>query len=91
MHSLAHNLANFVQTLALREAVAQRYLTSLQEKPIKIGFKAVRHARYAVFQMAEIAVPRELLKQILQLTTDSNDDRRKRGSEWAKCAITTEE
>jgi hypothetical protein len=39
--------------LALPEAVAQWSLTSLREKLVKIGAKVVRHARYAVFQMAE--------------------------------------
>lgn len=29
--------------------------------------KVVRHARYAVFQMAEVAVPRELFEKILRL------------------------
>jgi Transposase DDE domain group 1 len=51
----------------LAEAVAQWSLTSLREKLIKIGAKVVRHARYAVFQMAEVAVPRELFEQILRL------------------------
>ena len=50
MHALAYNLANFMRTLALPEAVAQWSLTSLREKLIKIGAKVVRHARYAVFQ-----------------------------------------
>jgi len=49
------------------EAVAQWSLTSLREKLIKIGAKVVRHARYAVFQMAEVAVPKELFEQILRL------------------------
>jgi len=53
--------------LALPEAVAQWSLTSLREKLIKIGAKVVRHARYAVFQMAEVAVPKELFEQILRL------------------------
>ena len=64
LHALAYNLARM---LALPEAVAQWSLTSLQEKLIKIGAKVVRHARYAVFQMAEVAVPRELFEQILRL------------------------
>jgi hypothetical protein len=34
---------------------------------VKIGAKVVRHARYAVFQMAEVAVPRELFEKILRL------------------------
>jgi hypothetical protein len=41
--------------------------TSLREKLVKIGAKVVRHARYAVFQMAEVAVPRELFEKILCL------------------------
>ena len=67
MHTLAHNLANFMPTLALPEAVAQWSLTSLREKLVKFGAKVVRHARYAVFQMAKVAVPRELFEKILRL------------------------
>jgi len=67
LHTLAYNLANFMRTLALPEAVAQWSLTSLREKLIKIGAKVVHHARYAVFQMAEVAVPRELFEKILRL------------------------
>jgi hypothetical protein len=51
----------------LPEAVAQWSLTSLREKLVKIGAKIVRHARYAVFEMAEVAVPRELFEKILRL------------------------
>jgi hypothetical protein len=32
----------------------------------KIGAKVVGHGRYLVFQMAEVAVPRELFRGILQ-------------------------
>ncbi len=67
MHALAYNLANFMRTLALPEAVAQWSLISLREKLIKIGAKVVRHARYAVFQMAEVAVPKQLFEEILRL------------------------
>jgi Transposase DDE domain group 1 len=67
LHALAYNLANFMRMLALPQAVAQWSLTSLREKLIKIGAKVVRHARYAVFQMAEVAVPRELFEKILRL------------------------
>ena len=66
LHALAYNIANFMRTLALPEAVAQWSLTSLREKLIKIGAKVLRHARYAVFQMA-VAVPRELFDKILRL------------------------
>ncbi len=40
-------------------------MTTLREKLIKIGAKVVEHARYITFQMAEVAVPRELFAQIL--------------------------
>jgi hypothetical protein len=36
---------------------------SLREELVKIGAKVVRDARYAIFQMAEVAVPRELFEQ----------------------------
>jgi hypothetical protein len=67
LHVLAYNLANFMRTLALPEAVAQWSLTSLREKLIKIGAKVVRHARYAVFQMAEVAMPGELFEKTVRL------------------------
>ncbi len=35
------------------------------EKLIKIGAKVVIHSRYVIFQMAEVAVPRELFAAIL--------------------------
>ena len=41
-------------------------LTSLREKRVKIGAKIVTHARYVTFQMAEVAVPRELFREILR-------------------------
>lgn len=37
----------------------------LREKLIKIGAKVVRHSRYIVFQMAELAVSRALFRDIL--------------------------
>ena len=39
---------------------------TLREKLIKIGAKVVRHARYVTFQMAEVAMPRELFAAILE-------------------------
>ena len=41
-------------------------LTSLREKLVKIGAKVVRHGRYVIFQMAEVAVPKELFQKILR-------------------------
>ena len=37
----------------------------LLEKLIKIGAKIVRHSKYVTFQMADVAVPRELFALIL--------------------------
>ena len=34
------------------------------------GAKVIAHARYAVFQMAEVAVPRHLFRRILGLIDD---------------------
>jgi hypothetical protein len=70
LHALAYNLANFMRTLALPEAVKQWSLTSLREKLVKIGAKVVRHGRYVIFQMAEVAVPRELFQGILRLIAE---------------------
>jgi len=67
LHALAYNLGNFMRTLALPEAIKQWSLTSLREKLVKIGAKVVRHGRYVMFQMAEVAVPRELFGEILRL------------------------
>ena len=67
LHALAYNLANFMRTLALPEAVKQWSLTSLREKLVKIGAKVVRHGRYVIFQMAEVAVPRTLFAEILRM------------------------
>ena len=66
LHALAYNLGNFMRTLALPGAVEQWSLTSLREKLIKIGAKIVRHGRYVTFQMAEVAIPRDLFADILR-------------------------
>jgi Transposase DDE domain group 1 len=65
LFALAYNLANFLRTLALPDAVAQWSLTTLREKLVKIGARIVRHGRYVVFQLAEVAVPRSLFAAIL--------------------------
>ena len=58
--SLAYNLGNFMRTLAMRKAAEPWSLNSLREKLIKIGAKVVSHGRYVTFQMAEVAVPRQM-------------------------------
>jgi hypothetical protein len=41
-------------------------LTTLREKLIKIGAKVVRHGRYATFQLAEVAIARDLFAEIFR-------------------------
>jgi hypothetical protein len=45
-------------------------LTSLKEKLIKIGAKVVSHGRYVVFQMAEVAIPRQMFQEILRMIAE---------------------
>ena len=70
LHALTHNLANFMRTLALPKEVEHWSSTTLREKLVKIGAKVVRHGRYVTFQLAEVAVPRELFQKILALIDD---------------------
>jgi hypothetical protein len=67
LHALAYNLGNFMRTLAIPETAEPWSLTSLREKLIKIGAKVVSHGRYVTFQMAEVAVPRQMFADILSL------------------------
>jgi hypothetical protein len=67
LHALAYNLANFMRTLALPKEVDHWSLTTIREKLVKIGAKVVAHGRYVTFQMAEVAVPRDLFRKILRL------------------------
>ena len=67
LHVLAYNLANFLRTLALPEQIERWSLTSLREKVVKIGAKVIAHARSTVFQMAEVAVPHDLFRRVLDM------------------------
>src|SRR5215468_9454607 len=69
LHALAYNLGNFMRTLAMPKTAEPWSLTSLREKLIKIGAKVVSHGRYVTFQMAEVAVPRQMFADILALIT----------------------
>jgi hypothetical protein len=66
LFALAYNLANFLRSLALPDEVARWSLTTLREKLVKIGARIVRHGRYVVFQLAEVAVPRAVFAAILR-------------------------
>ena len=70
LHALAYNLGNFMRTLALPETVDRWSLTTLRDRLVKIGAKIVRHGRYVVFQMAEVAIPRQMFQEILRLISE---------------------
>jgi hypothetical protein len=59
----AYNLANFMRTLALPKEVDNWSLITLREKLVKIGAKVVSHGLCVTFQLAEVAVPRELFQK----------------------------
>jgi len=66
LHALAYNLGNFLRSLVTPAVIADWTLTSLREKLIKIGAKVVSHGRYVTFQMAEVAIPRDVFAELLQ-------------------------
>jgi len=66
---LAYNLGNFLRRLCLPKTINDWSLRSLQVRLIKIGGRIVRHARQIIFQLAEVAVPRDLFAAILERIT----------------------
>ena len=66
LFALAYNLANSLRELALPRSIRNWNLTTLREKLVKIGAKVVSHAKYSLFQLAEVAVPRQLFAAILE-------------------------
>ena len=66
LFALAYNLANVMRRLALPKSIRQWSLTTLWEKLVKIGAKVTRHSKYVFFQLAEVAVPRQLFATILE-------------------------
>jgi Transposase DDE domain group 1 len=67
LHALAYNVGNFMQTLAMPKAARPWSLTSLREKLIKIGAKVTSHGHYVTFQLAEVAMSRQMFSDILSL------------------------
>jgi hypothetical protein len=66
LFALAYNLGNFLRRLALPKKIKAWSLRTIQLKLIKIGAKVVRHSRYVIFQMSEVAVSRSLFYEILE-------------------------
>ena len=62
---LAYNLGNFLRRLVLPRRIKHWSLRTLLSKLIKIGAKVVRHSRIVTFQMAEVAVSKEVWAEIL--------------------------
>ena len=58
-------LARLMRTLAMPKTAELWSLTSLREKPIKIGL-LVSYGRYVAFQMAKAAVPRQMFADTLR-------------------------
>ena len=69
LFALAYNLGNFLRRLALPKPVRHWSMTTLREKLIKIGAKVTRHSKYVTFQLAEVAVTRNLFAAILDRIT----------------------
>ena len=63
-------IAEARMTAAHTEPIKDWSLTSLKDKLIKIGAKVVSHGRYVVFQMAEVAIPRQMFQGILRLIAE---------------------
>jgi len=66
LFALAYNLANFLRQLVLPKPIQSWTLTTMREKVVKIGAKVVSHAKYLVFQLAEVSVPRPLFTAIVK-------------------------
>ena len=73
LHALAYTLANLLRTLATPKGINTWSLTSLRERLVKTGARLVRHARYAVFQLAEAALPRAVFAGILDRINSLRD------------------
>jgi hypothetical protein len=61
----AYKLGNFMRSLAMPKAAEAWSLTGRREKLIKIGAKS--HCRYITFHMAEIAMSRQMFREILSV------------------------
>jgi hypothetical protein len=63
LHALTYNLGNFMRTPAMPKTAEPWSLTSLREKLIRIGAKVASHGRHVIFQMGEVAVPRQIFSR----------------------------
>ena len=63
--ALAYNLGSFFRKTALPNSVRHWTMTTLRKKVVKIGAKVVYPTRSLIFQMAEVAISKELFAAIL--------------------------
>ncbi len=68
------NIGNFLQPLAIPEALTERSLTTRSEKLIKIDAKVVLYCRNLAFLVAEAAIPRRLFAAIVVIIAALGDD-----------------
>jgi hypothetical protein len=62
----AYNL-NSMRSLVMPKMAEAWSLTSLRKKLIKIGAKVDSHGLHIIFQMVEIAIRRQMLREILSV------------------------
>ena len=62
---LAYNLGNCLRRMVLPRRIKHWSLCTLLTKLIKIGAKVVHHSRIVTFQMAEVAVNKEVWTEML--------------------------
>ena len=72
LHALAYTSATSCAPWRCPRRSSSGRLTTLREKLVKIGAKIVRSGRYVVFQMAEVAIPRELFQTSCAASTGSD-------------------
>ena len=75
LFALAYNLGNFLRRFTLPKPIRKWSMRTLLTKLIKIGAKIVKHGRYWVFQMAEVAMSKvnfsSILHSALQWSADA--------------------
>ena len=65
LHVPACNLGNFLRRLTMPPSAANWTLTAPRGNPMEIAGKAARHARYATFRLADMAIPQRPYPAIL--------------------------
>ena len=59
------NLSKYQRALVLPGKIKHCSLCTLLVKLVKIGAKVLRHSRYVIFQIAEVAIRKEIFTEIL--------------------------